>query len=74
MEILMDFQIRLTKEEYETYKMLALSVPVERSTLHRQAVQEAAVQATRRLSNAGLPTDIDELAAVSAPGSTAVLV
>jgi hypothetical protein len=51
MEVLLDFQIQLTREEYETYKLLGLGVPVERSATHNLAIKEAAAQAVHQLSD-----------------------
>ena len=48
--VLVDFAIVLNEQEYETYKLLALGVPLEKSALQRQAVKEAAKHATKRLS------------------------
>eukprot|EP00944_MAST-04C_sp_MAST-4C-sp1_P000331 g331.t1 len=58
--LLLDFSIVLNTQEYETYRMLALGVPLEKSALQRQAVKEAAKHATKRLSLTNFPATIDD--------------
>ena len=58
--VLLDFSIVLNTQEYETYRMLAMGVPLEKSALQRQAVKEAAKHAAKRLSLTNAPAAIDK--------------
>jgi hypothetical protein len=59
--VLLDFAIVLNAQEFETYRMLALGVPLEKSALQRQAVKEAAKHATKRLSLSNVPANNDRV-------------